>query len=109
VNLKSILGGIGLKLLRQMGYDGQGIGKRRQGILSPIVATSRVKHEGLGFDGRGENPMTMKTTFVKVKDMAELAYSFEESEIVKEEGSTLPLHPSYGKLKKGNDEESVKV
>jgi hypothetical protein len=56
-----------------MGYDGQGLGKRRQGILSPIVATLRVKHEGLGFDGRGENPMTMKTTFVKEKDMVELA------------------------------------
>jgi hypothetical protein len=50
-----------------MGYDGQGIGKRRQGILSPIVATPWVKHEGLGFNGRGENPMTMKTTFVKEK------------------------------------------
>jgi hypothetical protein len=39
--------------------------------------------------------------------MAELAYSFEESEIMKEEGSTLPLHPSCGKFQKGNDEESV--
>jgi hypothetical protein len=67
--------GIGSKLLRKMGYDGQGLGKRRQGILSPIVATLWVKHEGLGFNGRGENPMTMKTTFVKVKDMTELACS----------------------------------
>jgi hypothetical protein len=53
--------GIGSKLLRKMGYDGQGLGKRRQGILSPIVATPRAKHEGLGFDGRSENPITMKT------------------------------------------------
>jgi tuftelin-interacting protein 11 len=70
--------GIGSKLLRKMGYDGQGLGKRRQGILSPIVATPWVKHEGLGFDGRCENPMTMKTIFVKAKDMSELAYSSEK-------------------------------
>jgi hypothetical protein len=43
--------GIGSKLLNKMGYDGQGIYKRRQGILSPIVVTPRAKHEGLGFDG----------------------------------------------------------
>jgi hypothetical protein len=30
--------------------------------------------------------MTMKTTFVKVKDMAELAYSLDERETTKEEG-----------------------
>jgi hypothetical protein len=49
-----------------MGYDGQGIGKRRQGILSPIVVTPWAKHEGLGFDGRSENSITMKKTiFVK--------------------------------------------
>jgi tuftelin-interacting protein 11 len=43
--------GIGSKILRKMGYDGQGLGKRSQGIISPIVATQRAKHEGLGFDG----------------------------------------------------------
>jgi hypothetical protein len=31
--------GIGSKLLRQMGYEGQGTGNTRQRILSPIVAT----------------------------------------------------------------------
>jgi hypothetical protein len=38
-----------------MGYDGQGIGKRRQGILIPIVVEQRVKHEGLGLmvEGKG--------------------------------------------------------
>jgi hypothetical protein len=56
-----------------MGYDGQGIGKKIQGILIPIVVSFRAKHEGLGFDGRSENPMTMKTIFVKAKDMLELA------------------------------------
>jgi hypothetical protein len=44
--------GIGLKILRKIDYYGQGLGKRRQGILSPIVATPRVKHVCLGFDQR---------------------------------------------------------
>jgi hypothetical protein len=81
-----------------MGYDGKSIGKRNQGILSPIVATPRVKHRLLGFDGRGENPMTMKTTFVKEKYMEELACSLEERVVVKEEGITIPLYPYYVKL-----------
>jgi hypothetical protein len=50
-----------------MGYDGQGLGKRRQGILSPIVAMPKAKHEGLIFVGRSENSITMKTIFVKEK------------------------------------------
>jgi hypothetical protein len=32
-----------------------------------------VKHEGLVFNGREENPMMMKTNIVKVKDMIEMA------------------------------------
>jgi hypothetical protein len=56
-------------------YDGKGIGKRRQGILSPIVTTQWVKHKGPGFNGKGENPMTMKTNFVKEKDIIELGFS----------------------------------
>jgi hypothetical protein len=48
--------GIGSKLLKCLGYDGQGIGKRRQGIISTIVATLWVKHEGLGFNVRVEIP-----------------------------------------------------
>jgi hypothetical protein len=102
--------GIGSKLLRKMGYDGQGIGKRRQGILSPIVATPWVKHEGLGFDGRVENPMTMKTIFVKDKDMSELAFSSREGETtISEGGIPLPPQPSCGRLKKGSDEKSLKT
>jgi len=63
-----------------MGYHGQGLGNRRQGILKPIVATPWVKHEGMGFDGKGKNP-TMKTTFVKVKNMTYLDYSSKGIEI----------------------------
>jgi hypothetical protein len=37
-----------------MGNDVQGIHKRKHGILSPIVAEPRVKHEGLGFDGKNK-------------------------------------------------------
>jgi tuftelin-interacting protein 11 len=80
VNFENHTKGIGSKLLRKMGYDGQGLGKRRQGILSPIVATPWVKHEGLGFDGRVENPMTMKTIFVKEKDMKRVGLLIREKE-----------------------------
>jgi hypothetical protein len=41
--------------------------------------------------------------------MEKLAYSSEEEKHMKEEGITLPLHPSYGRLHKGSDEESVKT
>jgi hypothetical protein len=44
--------GIGYNILSQMGYDRKWIGKRSQGILSPIVIAHRAKHEGLGFYGR---------------------------------------------------------
>jgi hypothetical protein len=58
-----------------MDYDGQWLGKKRKCILSPIVAMPRVKHEGLGFDGKMENPMPMKKFFVKAKDMLDLSCS----------------------------------
>jgi hypothetical protein len=88
-----------------MGYDGHEVRKRRQGILNTIVATPWVKHEDLGFDGRGENPMTMKTKFVKEKNMLELAYSLGEGEImVSEYGNPLPPQTSCGGLKERNDE-----
>lgn len=84
-----------------MGYDGQGLGKRRQGILSPIVVTPWAKHEGLGFDGRSENSITVKTIFVKTKDMLELACSLGEgAAMVNEGGNPLPPQPSFGRLKK---------
>jgi hypothetical protein len=67
-----------------MGYDGQGIGKRTQGILIPIIDTPWVKHKGLCFDGILENSMTMKTTFVKDKDMSKLAFSLEERTVIQE-------------------------
>jgi hypothetical protein len=57
-----------------MGYDGKGVGKGIQGILSPIVAAQRAKHEGIGFNGRVENPMSSKTTFVNMNDILEFTY-----------------------------------
>jgi len=79
-----------------MGYDGQGIGKSIQGIISPIVATSMVKTQGQDFDGRWENPMTIKTTFVKVKDMTEFSFSLEERVVLNEGDNPLTPYLSYG-------------
>jgi hypothetical protein len=70
--------GISSKVLRKMCYNGQGIEKRRKGILIPIVATSWVNNEGSSFDSRVGKPMTMKTIFVKEKYMSELACSSGE-------------------------------
>jgi hypothetical protein len=78
--------GIGSKLLRHMGYDGQGLGKSRHGILSPIIATPWVKHKGLIFDDRGAKPITMKTIFVKDKDKLESTYSLGEGETIGSDG-----------------------
>jgi hypothetical protein len=88
-----------------MGYDGKGIGNRRQGILSSIVATMWVKHKGLGFDGKGAKTMTMNTIFVKAKDMLELACSLGEGVATVSKGC-IPLQPqpSCGILKEGNNE-----
>jgi len=80
--------GIGCKLLRKMGYHGQGLGKRRQGNLSPIVDTPWDKHEGLGFDGRGGNSITMKTIFVKATYMPKWACSSGATTV--DEGDSSP-------------------
>jgi hypothetical protein len=69
--------GIGSNLLRQMGYNGQGIRKRSQYIISPIVVELRVKHEGLCFEGIEEKAMTTKITFVKEKYILYLSYSLK--------------------------------
>jgi hypothetical protein len=61
----------------------------------------RAKHEGLGFDGREEKYMNTKTTFLKEKDIVELAYSSEKRAATNESFSTSPPHPSYGRLWKG--------
>jgi len=55
-----------------------------------------VKNEGLGFDYKRENSMKMKTNFMKLKDMENLAYSSKECVVVHEGGIPLPPSPSYG-------------
>jgi len=98
--------GIGSMLLGKMSYDGQGLGKRREAILSPIVAIQREKNEGLGFHGRSENSITTKTIFVKEKNMPNLSFSLREGETsINEGGNPLPPHTSYGRLKNGSNEE----
>ena len=67
--------GIGSKLLKEMRYHGHGLSKCSQGMLNPIVATPWAKHEGLGFNGKMDNSMSMKTTFVKGQDRMQLASS----------------------------------
>jgi hypothetical protein len=67
--------GVDYKLLSQMGYHGQGLCKRRQRTLSPFVAMPRAKYEGLGFDGKRENSITVKTIFMKEKDMLNFSFS----------------------------------
>jgi hypothetical protein len=79
-----------------MGYEGQGLGKRRQGFIIPIVAKLRAKHEGLGFNGRKENATYNTTIFVKEKAATYLSFLLKERETSNEGGKTLPLHPSCG-------------
>lgn len=55
-----------------MGYNGQGLDKRSQGIITPIVVEVRVNHEGLGFGGTNEKAIATKITFVKAKDVVDL-------------------------------------
>jgi len=97
-----------LQTLKTNGYDGQGLCKRRQEIFNLIVATLWVNPKSLDFDGIFENTTTMKTIFVRVKDMTELAYSLEETITVHEDGNQLPPHPTCGKLKKESDEKILK-
>jgi hypothetical protein len=75
--------------------------------LSLIVATSWVNHEGLGFDGRSENSITMKTIFVNEKYMLELDFSSREGSIALSEGeNTLSPQIFCGISKERNNEES---
>ena len=83
-----------------MGYDGQALGCRSRGMVSLTVVELAIKYEYPGFDGTEEKAMTTKITFVKVKDVVELAYSLEEKATVNENGQTLPLNPSCAILKR---------
>jgi hypothetical protein len=77
--------GIGSKLLREMGYNGQGLGRRRKDIISPIVVESGVKPKSLGFNNGEEKAMNNKITFVKEKDTKKLVYSSKERATTNEE------------------------
>jgi hypothetical protein len=59
--------GIGSKIMRKMGYDGQGILKESQWILIPIVAQHRPKHEGPRFSRQEASASLAQTTFVKAR------------------------------------------
>jgi hypothetical protein len=99
--------GIGSQLLNKIVYDGKGLGKRRQCILIPIVVTPWAKHEGLGFDGRGENSIIMKKTiFVKETNMLELAFSSGEETTISEGDNPLPPQTLCGRWKGSRNEES---
>jgi hypothetical protein len=53
--------------MKQMGYNGQGLEKEGQGIIIPIVAQQRPKHEGLGFSGQESNTSSTQTNFIKAR------------------------------------------
>jgi hypothetical protein len=84
-----------------MGYDGQG-------ILIPIVAQQRPKHEGPGFSGQGSNTSVAQTTFIKTRGIGKESIPMEEKDVGKgvhnkpvkyvhrglEEGSKETIFPS---------------
>ena len=68
-----------------MGYNGQGLDKRSQGIVYYIVIEQRPKHEGLGFSGKDKvsdynssQARTTKITFVKARGIEEEDILIEE-------------------------------
>ncbi|XP_050364777.1 septin and tuftelin-interacting protein 1 homolog 1-like [Argentina anserina] len=46
--------GIGMQMMKNMGYKGGGLGKNEQGMINPIQPKSRPKNLGMGFHGYNE-------------------------------------------------------
>jgi hypothetical protein len=105
---KKHMRGIGCKIIKKMGYDGHGLGKRRQDTLSPIVVIPWANHDVICFYGRIKNSITMKKTiFMKETDMPELDFSSGDRETIVGEGVSSPPPHSCGRLKERSDEESL--
>jgi len=77
-NTKPIEGGIGMHLIKKMGWkDGQGLGKESQGLLQPILPIIKLDTKGLA--SFGEKPKQLALQIVQkpnnINDMLEYPVS----------------------------------
>jgi len=95
--------GIGSKIMRQMGYDDQGIVKDGQGILLPIVAQQRSKNEVLRFGGQESITILSQTTFFKARGIKKKSIPLEKKE-TRKGVCNMPLKYTCRGLEEGNKE-----